>query len=336
MPIDKNKNRRFQVLDRCFADQHRMYFVEDLQEACRKALSDAGMEHPDVSIRTIKSDIVEIETNSEFNAELLSPEQSRYGKRRFYRYADPTFSIWKLDLNEEQLAQLKSILLMLRQFEGFPQYDSIEDIIKQLEKKYKFSLGESDGVMAFETNDNIEAMQHIARLFSAIVNKEVLSITYQPFGKSERTQVLHPCYLKQYNRRWFILGITVNDGHESISIFALDRILSIETTCETYRETTQDWAEYFEDLMGVTQTSAPAEQIILEFTPGRFPYVESKPIHPSQRILDHTTGRIQIEVKPTKELYQRLLSFGADVKVIEPEAIRLKMREEIEKMLGKY
>lgn len=336
MPLDKNKTRRFQVLDRCFADQHRMYFVEDLQEACRKALANAGMERPDVSRRTILNDIVEMETNSEFNVELLAPEQSRYGKRRFYRYANPHFSIWKIDLNEEQLSQLKSILLMLRQFDNFPQYDSIEDIIRQLEKKYKFSLGDSEGIMSFEANNNMEAMQYISRLFSAIINKEVLRITYQPFGKHERTQVTHPYYLKQYNRRWFLFGLTQDGEHESITNFALDRILSIETTNEPYHESEQDWTEFFYDLMGVTQSKDEPEKIELEFSYERMPYVQSKPIHSSQRIIDKAGGRVQIEVKPTKELYQRLLSFGSDVEVISPETVRRRMQMEIEKMQYKY
>ena len=71
MPLDKNKTRRFQVLDRCFADQHKKYFVEDLQSACRKALEEAGMLHPDVSRRTILNDIAEMECNRDWAVGLL-------------------------------------------------------------------------------------------------------------------------------------------------------------------------------------------------------------------------------------------------------------------------
>lgn len=335
MPLDKNKTRRFQVLDRCFADQHKKYFVEDLQEACRKALYEAGMEFPDVSRRTIFNDINEMTTNGEWKAELLPPEQSREGKQRFYRYADPNFSIWKLDLSEEQLLQLKSVLLMLRQFENMPQYDMIEDIIEELEKKYKFSLGETSSVMAFEANDNIEAMQYVGILFSAIVNNQVLKIVYQPFGKEARACVVHPHYLKQYNRRWFLFGHNQDGDADSITNWALDRIVSVEPTSDKYVECAIDWNEYFEDLMGVTQTNDSAEVIELKFSPKRFPYVESKPLHPSQKV-NTTTKHITIEVKPTKELYQRLLSFGADVEVIAPQSVREVMKEEIDKMRTLY
>lgn len=335
MPLDKNKTRRFQVLDRCFADQQKMYFWEDLQTACRKALSDAGMQYADVSRRTILSDIAEMESNGDWNVELLPPEQSYYGKRRFYRYADPHYSIWKLDLNEEQLTQLKSVLLMLRQFENFPQYDMIEDMVSQLEKKYKFSLGDTEGVMSFESNDNIDAMQHIGALFSAIVNKQVLKITYQPFGKSQRVHIAHPHYLKQYNRRWFLFCCVTDSEQGSITNFALDRIIGIEPVADKYVECTTDWAEYFEDLIGVTQSDEQVKKIVLRFAESRLPYIQSKPLHPSQRI-NKETGEVMIEVRPTKELYQCLLSFGADMQVISPDSVRQKMQQEIAGMLENY
>lgn len=336
MPLDKNKTRRFQVLDRCFADQHKKYFVEDLQGACRKALEEAGMEHPDVSRRTILNDIAEMECNRDWNVELLPPEQSRDGKRRFYRYADPDFSIWKLDLNEEQLLQLKSVLLMLRQFQNFPQYDMVEDIISQLEDKYKFSLGQTDGVVAFEANDNIDAIKHFGTLFSAIVNEQVIRIMYQPFGKPTREHIVYPYYLKQYNRRWFLFGKIKENQYAGIACLALDRILHIEPTADKYIAANIDFTEYFEDLMGVTNSEEPAEKIVLEFTRSRFPYVVSKPLHPSQRIIDKDKCQISIEVKPTKELYQCLLSFGADVQVLSPGSVRQQIQKEIEKMVHLY
>lgn len=335
MPLDKNKTRRFQVLDRCFADQKKMYFWQDLQEACRKALAEAGMQYADVSRRTILSDIVEMECNGDWKVDLLPPEQSSYGKRRFYRYADPHYSIWKLDLNEEQLTQLKSVLLMLRQFENFPQYDMVEDIVVQLEKKYKFSLGETNGVLAFESNDNLDAMQYIGVLFSAIVNKQVLKMVYQPFGKTKRTQIVHPYYLKQYNRRWFLFCHVRDNQPGCITNFALDRIIAIESIADKYIECTTDWDEYFEDLIGVTQSDKPAAKIVLRFAESRLPYIQSKPLHPSQR-LNKETGEVIIEVKPTKELYQRLLSFGADVEVVAPQSVRKEMKEEIDKMMKIY
>ena len=65
----------------------------------------------------------------------------------------------------------------------------------------------------------------------------------------------------------------------------------------------------------------------LRFTEKRYPYVRSKPLHPSQREIEACT--ITIEVIPTLELKQQILSFGADVEVLTPQ----KLREEIAEQL---
>lgn len=335
MSLDKYKTRRYQTLDRCFADQTREYFWEDLQEACRRDLAEAGMLLPDVSRRTIFNDIQEMESNSDWNIELLPPEQSRRGKRRFYRYADPHFSIWKKDLTEDQLMQMKSILLMLRQFDGLPQYDTIEDIIGQLEDKYGFCLPDSEGCVAFEVNENTQAMSYLARFFSVILKRQPVSFTYQPFGKEERRVVMHPYFLKQYNRRWFAIGGTED---KQLGIYALDRITSeLQPEHIPYRPTEIDFRnDFFYDLMGVTPGNGEPQKILLEFDYRRFPYVESKPLHPSQRILSRVEGRVEICVVPTKELYQQLLSFGPDVEVISPANVRDRMRDLLRKACEKY
>ena len=73
----------------------------------------------------------------------------------------------------------------------------------------------------------------------------------------------------------------------------------------------------------------------MEFTKERYPYVKNKPIHHSQRNYDDEK-RIIIKVIPNNELYQTLLSFGEDVKVIEPTEVREKMLEHAEKMYNLY
>lgn len=74
MPVDKNQIIRYQALDRCFADTRYTYFLEDLQSACVEALRREGVQYPDVSRRTIYSDIRAMESNSNWNVIFEKPE----------------------------------------------------------------------------------------------------------------------------------------------------------------------------------------------------------------------------------------------------------------------
>lgn len=334
MPADKNQIIRYQALDRCFADQGNEYFWQDLQRECIKALEREGVRYPDVSRRTILNDIAAMQANSNWN--VVFEEPGRIGRRRYFRYADPNYSIWKYDLSEEQLTQLKSILIMLRQFQGLPQYERMEEIIEQLQNKYKFSLPDTESVICFDTNPYVVGIEYLSPLFTAVVNKHCLQITYQPFGWEPYTLTVHPYYIKQYNGRWFLLGLALREGELCINNFALDRIKSIEPSADTYIPSEIDFEEYFEDLMGVTRPDCDTVKILLSFSQSRYPYVESKPLHGSQRIIDQDRCQIQIEVKPSRELYQQLLSFGPDVEVLSPESVRNEMVQKIAEMQNLY
>ena len=75
---------------------------------------------------------------------------------------------------------------------------------------------------------------------------------------------------------------------------------------------------------------------MLRFSAHRLPYVLSKPMHESQRNNRADEGIIELEVVPNKEFYQRLLSFGSDVEVLEPQFVREEMTKNAQKLYELY
>ena len=135
-----------------------------------------------------------------------------------------------------------------------------------------------------------------------------------------------------------MFGLTTNGVYQNISNLALDRIQEIEHTTETYiPNTTLDFEEYFEDIIGVTKLANDIPvKISLRFSAHRLPYVLSKPMHESQRNNRADEGIIELEVVPNKEFYQRLLSFGSDVEVLEPQFVREEMTKHTQKLYELY
>lgn len=65
----------------------------------------------------------------------------------------------------------------------------------------------------------------------------------------------------------------------------------------------------------------------------------TKPLHHTQRVrefLQDGSAIISIKVTPNFELIQQLLSFGERVTVLEPEALKEKIKHRIEKNLRNY
>ena len=101
-----------------------------------------------------------------------------------------------------------------------------------------------------------------------------------------------------------------------------DRIEDLEQLHKDYIETEINFEHYFDNIIGVTLLDLKKEKIKLRFTPQRFPYVMTKSIHSSQKIVDIDNGIIEVCVIPNKELEALILSFGCDVEVLSPDSYR--------------
>ena len=326
MPVIKQKLIRHQALDSCFRNRSKRYYIEDLLEACNRAL--VRYDCTPVSLRTIKYDINEFEALYHVDIEHI---RDAYG-RVYYRYEDPNFSIRQLPLTEEELSLLKDTILMLGRFKGLPQFNWVEELLAKMEVEMHQSE-HAVNVISFEANQYVVGLEYLEPLFNYIISHQAIELTYQPFGKEIIHWTLSPYYIKQFNNRWFLLAA---DEHNQIMNIALDRIVSIDMSDATYQPTDIDFEEYFDDVIGVSIPQEPIERVQLRFSPQRLPYVLSKPLHHSQKIKDREQGIIEINVIPNRELMALLLEFGDDVEVLQPEILRQQIAAKIAKMHELY
>lgn len=323
MPHSKNADSRYRILDRCFASKKR-YYIKDLMEIC------------EVSRRQIYDDIDYMKYN--LDAPIVS---IRDGKYKYYRYSDETFSISKRPLSEKELYQIREMLLMLSRFNDIPQFNLVETLIRDIEKDYNHKIDldtQQQCKISIDSNQYVAGVDKIPYIYDAIISKAPLRIEYQTFHKGNRIWTIHPYFLKQYNNRWYLIGLN-DDEYKNIAHIGLDRIKEIDSIHVPFIENTliPNIEEYFEDVVGVTiPPENTIERVILRFSPHRFPYVEAKPIHGSQKIIDRETGIIRLELKLNNELESILLSFGNDVEVIEPQRLRNSIADNIKQSYEKY
>ena len=109
-----------------------------------------------------------------------------------------------------------------------------------------------------------------------------------------------------------------------ISNVALDRIRAdFEPSNQPFIPNTfVDFSTFFNNVIGVTVKDARVEHIVFKASKRRFPYIESKPLHPSQETVDAEEGVFSIDVIPNRELDALVLSFTGDLEVVSPEDYR--------------
>lgn len=259
----------------------------------------------------------------------------RDGKRVYYRYNDLSFSINNMPLNEVEIDQLKSAIDILSQFKGMPQFEWVHELVPKLQQGT--APEEKKTIIDFDNNQYLKGIEHLGPLYHAILYKKVLKISYQPFEVDQPFDIIiHPYFLKQYNNRWFLFCYN-SDKEKFDWNLALDRISAITEVKGKYQKNTEiDWTEYFEDMIGVTKPeNTSPERIVLQFTGRTGKYIESKPLHGSQksRWVDSNTLEVSLELLINYELERLILSYADSVSILSPsllkERIKTKLTEAI-------
>jgi len=179
----------------------------------------------------------------------------------------------------------------------------------------------------------------LGQIYNAIYYKKVLLIEYQPFeSESSINFTIHPHYLKQYNNRWFLFGFN-NENEKADWNLAIDRINKITEVSIKYKANEIDWSDYFEDIIGVTKPiDTLPEKIKLHFYGKTGKYMETKPIHGSQKSnwITNDTLELKLNLIINYELERLILSYADTVKVIHPLKLENKIKERLKQADNLY
>lgn len=341
MPTNKNAQIRYQALDKCLGNWVRRFYIEDLVEACNEALyiyNGNSTKGNGVKKRQVQEDLKFMESEEGYR---MTIEAIQDGHKKYYRYSKRNDSIKEQPINQEEINLIHDALTLLKRFEGVPQFDWLEDVENHLYSTSRLGVS-AKSVVSFQNNPYLKGMNNFYKtLFDAIVNKRVLELKYQPFGKDERTIIVSPYHLKQYNNRWFLIAKRY-DLDEYLSNYAIDRIISVKEISKTFEplEDYFDFDDYFGDVVGVSVTNNPVETVVLHVNEKVLGYIMTKPLHESQSSklvqVDDKHWEISLKVKDNYELCSLLRSYGDQIEVIKPEHLRTEMKRLAEELTNMY
>ncbi|MEE9439619.1 MAG: WYL domain-containing protein [Saprospiraceae bacterium] len=340
MPINKNANLRFLVIDECLRNPGKKFFWADLANECANKLDDFnGTEKETVSRRTILNDLKYMESEAGYKAPIL---RLKDGKKVYFRYEDMDYSINNQPLNTEETQQLVDAVKMLSSLSGRREFEFLDDIIPKLQTKSN-PLLDSIPIISYNENKYLKNKDFVQKIFNCIRDKQVLRLVYHPFNAKETVYTFHPHFLKQYNGRWYAFGKCEENMVEKIhpTNFAIDRMVSFDSIDQPHEnEEGIDYNYYFEDIIGVSKYSdVPLIKITLRIEPSTYDYIKTKPIHESQRISKEPINGFYtgtIEVIPNFELYKELLVFGDKLEVLSPPEVREKIKIMVTNMYSAY
>lgn len=334
---------RYNILDTCFRRRSNPYTIDKLLEEVNQKIAEV---YPGESIamRTLREDIKLFrDAENGFGASI---EVIKYKGKNVYLYTDPNFTIAEKKLLPEERYLLDAAQQLLERYDEHPKYEKLAEALVLFQDEEELAtIPDYHKILFYDKNEAYEGLQFLKPMFLAIKNKEVLKITFQGFIDEASTEyIFHPFVLKQYNQRWFVFGYNETQDMIYWSVPLDDRLLAFEVQKDLIiKEDTTDWESFFNEMVGVrkqslTQEKPIAEKVVLEFTPSRLQYFKTKPIHPywDEFMEDDKENQVFFETVINPELVQQILSYGKDVKVIEPKGLIELMEEQVVGMMEYY
>lgn len=336
MPVSKNALIRYKTIDRCLRNRQRKWTLDDLIEACSDALYEYEGRDEGVSRRTVQLDIQMMRSDKlGYNAPIKVVEN------KYYIYDDPNYSITESPLSPQDIKKMGEAVEVLRQLSGFQEFSGMEDIMGRLEDRVNMAKEKSHPVIFFDKNDKLKGLEFIEPLHSAILAKRPLKINYQSFrARFPTSLIFHPYALKEFNNRWFVYGNKPKDTY--VVNLALDRIVSLEEApgVEFIENSEFNPETWFDDLVGVTKfPTDKCEKVRFWASPLEAPYIKTKPIHNSQKVIESNqdgSAIFEIDVIVNRELVRLIFGYAEGLKVLSPRKLQNMIKKHFRLGLENY
>jgi len=259
--------------------------LEDLIDACSDALYEYEGIDKGVSKRTIQGDIQIMRSDKlGYNAPIVVVD------RKYYTYEDRDYSITNIPISEQDLNKLIESVELLKQFKGFSHFEELSTMVQKLEDHIYSQKTNRKAIIDFEKNENLKGLLFLDKIYQYILKKEPILITYKSFkARKPDTFDFHPFLLKEFRNRWFVLGI--KNKKRIIINLALDRIVDLSKSDKIYIDMPDfDAASFYRHVIGVTVSPTLLPEKVVLFIPHKHaPYVLTKPLHHSQKVVKEIT-----------------------------------------------
>lgn len=329
MPHIKNALIRYRIIDRCIRNKYKPFPTKnDLREACEEELF-GSIDGVHICDSTIEKDMYAMKM--EHDAPI------KYSKReKGYYYDDPEFTMNDIPLTDNDMEAISFAAKTLMQFKDVSLFRQFGSAIDKIVDHVAVSQDEYAGqFIQFEAAVADGGNEFLTPLLQAIKLNQYVTFDYASFVSGElKPRKVIPLLLKQYRNRWYL--ISFDESKQDYITYALDRIEDFEVSKEiAVRPTGFNPDNYFKYAVGITSGNATPDEVLLEVGTVAAKYLDSLPIHPSQKIKEMKDDYFvfSLKVSVTEELIREILSYGGEIKVLQPDSLKEEISKRAKKML---
>ena len=261
--------------------------------------------------------------------------------RNGYFYEDTFYELpWLPASQQEVLCLLLARRMLDRAAGGFigRELDRLTEKVFATECSPKFTPEIIQSAFSAVWSAYAPAQEENFRLVAgALIHRCPIRFDYQsPAAVQITDRKVEPHHLQHYMGSWVLTAFCRN--RNDWRKFYLARMSNLQVIEPAFTPRPEcEWRPLLEGAFGLFQGDDTVE-VVLRFTPFRARWVREQIWHPAQQTIEHSDGSFDLilPVADFREITMRILQFGADCRVIAPEALREEVQKEIEKMSRLY
>lgn len=337
MPVILHPMIRYRTIHDCLKSGEKRWSWEALSEACWEALCrEVSNDIDKPGRRTIMEDIRKMRSGTlGYRAPI---KYDRRKEQKGFYYDDPNFTMDRSELTLSDKKVIREAVSILRQFKGFSALEDLDVMLKKMENTWPIRENQQV-VVEFDPPWTNMGQEYIDELVKCILEKQAITLHYQPFDKEEPViGTFSPHLLKEYNNRWFAVGWS--HDKKRIEVRALDRIEQIGSASARFVSIPHFHPdEHFANLIGVTaKEGKKVETVRIKARPLQSQYIRSKKMHHNQKEKRLADGSyiFSYRLRPNFELESMLLSYGEFIEILEPESLKKKISSRLRNALKNY
>lgn len=172
-------------------------------------------------------------------------------------------------------------------------------------------------------------------ILHAIQNQLVVTFQLNSYWQAASFRRCVPKAIKESQNRYYLIAYDLDKN--DFRNYGLDRISNFVITSEKQKTPEINVEAFYQHAFGIQCYNDPVE-IILEFANDQKQYIQSLPLHASQKIIkeNNETFTVALFMHPTNDFVMEILRYGAICEVIEPPFLRDRIKHEVRLLQEKY